>query len=201
MVEGDSSSHFPPLSHPSHLLLPTTPFLSLCCFLRTTTTATRSRSFRSFSHRKPPRRRCPNGPLQLLVRKVPFFPLKIRFLIFGIRWFWVLCSVVYWRGTVSGPKVGNLCWELRTLTWRGPQGSLRRPCSKIFLGLDLIGMKVSEWVIVNSAMIYGYLYVIETFKENETYTWKWTFRRDKIIELLNEIIVSLSLFLISWVCC
>ncbi|KHN27822.1 Glutamate--tRNA ligase, chloroplastic/mitochondrial [Glycine soja] len=42
MVEGYYFTHFPPLPHPSHLLLPTTPFLSLCCFLRTTTTATPS---------------------------------------------------------------------------------------------------------------------------------------------------------------
>lgn len=48
---------------------------------------------------------------------------------------------------VLGLKVGNLCWGLRILTWRGRLKNPRRQCFGIFLGLVLTGMKVIDAII------------------------------------------------------
>lgn len=84
-----------------------------------------------------------------------FYVVGFQFWILGLACFdyyyfcfcfgdiWILKYLIF-----SGQKVGNFCWELRTLIWRGLQGNLRRQCFEIFLGLVLIGMKVEDYAFL-----------------------------------------------------
>lgn len=76
----------------------------------------------------------------------------------------------------SGPKVGNLSWELRTLIWRGLLGNLRRQCLEILLGLALIGMKVQYYMHFFCCCFYWVLFiylVIFVLVDDDWMMWWW----------------------------